>query len=225
MVSNLNAVVLKLGGSVITFKTLPEKPNIDAVRRLSREIAEAGVERLVLVHGGGSFGHPMAQAYASRPLGERLAGLSATHVSMLRLNQIVVSSLLEAGVEAFPLHPSSLLRVRGGRVETLGLDLVQKLLDVGLTPVLYGDVVPDLDGDLRVVSGDVIASTLAVESIVSLHLFSIVEALRNLLNNPNPDDPLNTFAAAEMKYRPDMFEARVRRYIELYARPELAFQE
>jgi len=163
LVSNLNAVVLKLGGSVITFKALPEKPNIDAVRRLSREIAEAGVERLVLVHGGGSFGHPMAQAYASRPRCERLAGLSATHVSMLRLNRIVVSSLLEAGVEAFPLHPSSLLRVRGGRVETLGLDLVQKLLDVGLTPVLYGDVVPDLDGDLRVVSGDVIASTLAVE--------------------------------------------------------------
>jgi len=59
----------------------------------------------------------------------------------------------------------------------------------------------------------------------SLHLFSIVEALRNLLNNPNPDDPLNTFAAAEMKYRPDIFEARVRAYIELYARPEYAFQE
>ena len=59
----------------------------------------------------------------------------------------------------------------------------------------------------------------------SLHLFTVVEALRNLLNNPNPDDPLNTFAAAEMKYRPDIFEARVRRYIELYARPELAFQE
>jgi ubiquitin-protein ligase len=59
----------------------------------------------------------------------------------------------------------------------------------------------------------------------SLHLFSVVEALRNLLNNPNPDDPLNTFAAAEMKYRPDIFEARVRAYIELYARAEYAFQE
>ena len=58
-----------------------------------------------------------------------------------------------------------------------------------------------------------------------LHLITVIGALRNLLNNPNPDDPLNTIAAMEMKFRPDIFKARVRQYIELYARPEKSFNK
>jgi len=192
LVSDLNTVVLKLGGSVITSKAIPERPNVHAVKRLAREVAEASVERLVVVHGGGSFGHPMAQACSRRPGDERLAGLSATHLSMLRLNHLVVSSLLEAGVNAFPLHPSSLLRVGGGRLEGLGLDLVSHLLDAGMTPVLYGDVVPDLDGDLTIVSGDQIASSLAVELQAERLIFCLdVDGIRvgnRILRRVKPED-------------------------------------
>lgn len=59
----------------------------------------------------------------------------------------------------------------------------------------------------------------------SLHVITVIETLRNLLNNPNPDDPLNTIAAMEMKFRPDIFAARVRQYIEMFARPEQALMK
>jgi ubiquitin-protein ligase len=53
---------------------------------------------------------------------------------------------------------------------------------------------------------------------------AVIESLRNLLNNPNPDDPLNPVAAFEYKNRPDLFTARVRQFIEEYASPEQAFR-
>jgi len=59
----------------------------------------------------------------------------------------------------------------------------------------------------------------------SLHIITVIESLRSLLNEPNPDDPLNAIAAMEMKMRPDIFGARVRDYIERYATPEQAFQD
>lgn len=56
----------------------------------------------------------------------------------------------------------------------------------------------------------------------NMHVVSVIEALKNLLANPNPDDPLNTYAAHELKTRPDWFVARVRQYIRAYATPENA---
>lgn len=54
----------------------------------------------------------------------------------------------------------------------------------------------------------------------NMHVVSVIEALKNLLANPNPDDPLNAWAAHEMKNWPDRFIARVRQYISIYATPE-----
>lgn len=59
----------------------------------------------------------------------------------------------------------------------------------------------------------------------SVHVYAIIEALRSLVTDPNPDDPLNGMAAMEMKYRPDMFRAHVLQYVECYATPEQAFYD
>ncbi|MGD8543676.1 MAG: hypothetical protein PVG48_00980, partial [Candidatus Bathyarchaeota archaeon] len=61
---SVKPTVLKLGGSVITNKEKPLTPNLSAIKRLANEISKANVSRLVLVHGGGSFGHPIAKQYA-----------------------------------------------------------------------------------------------------------------------------------------------------------------
>ena len=55
--------VLKLGGSVITVKDKAMTADHDRIRRLSEEIKAAWPLPLVLVHGGGSFGHPVAKKY------------------------------------------------------------------------------------------------------------------------------------------------------------------
>ena len=49
-------ILIKLGGSVITDKNRPLTARLDVVQRLAYEIA-ACEEKVVLIHGGGSFGH------------------------------------------------------------------------------------------------------------------------------------------------------------------------
>ncbi len=49
------------------------------------------------------------------------------------------------------------------------------------------------------------------------NLVDIVESLRFLLSNPNPDDPLNTTAAKEFKNNRKEFERKAKQYIEKYA--------
>ena len=61
-------MLLKLGGSVITDKTQPFTARTDVIERLAREIKNALDERgddlqLIIGHGAGSFGHPLAEKY------------------------------------------------------------------------------------------------------------------------------------------------------------------
>ena len=57
------------------------------------------------------------------------------------------------------------------------------------------------------------------------NLVDVVESLRFLLFNPNPDDPLNTTAAKEMKTMPKEFERKAKLYVEKYATWEALSQE
>ena len=61
---SVKPTVLKLGGSVITDKEKPLTPNLEAIERLATEISRAKVSSLILVHGGGSFGHPVAERHS-----------------------------------------------------------------------------------------------------------------------------------------------------------------
>jgi isopentenyl phosphate kinase len=62
--------LIKLGGSLITDKTLPYTPRLDVLKRLSAEIADARQAdpelTLVLGHGSGSFGHTAAKQHGTR---------------------------------------------------------------------------------------------------------------------------------------------------------------
>ena len=49
-------LILKLGGSVITKKEKKLTPNLEAIKRLAKEIAGAKVFPLIIIHGGGSYG-------------------------------------------------------------------------------------------------------------------------------------------------------------------------
>jgi isopentenyl phosphate kinase len=159
-------LVLKLGGSVVTFKDKIETPNLQAIRRLSREIAEANPPSLLMVHGGGSFGHPYAQAHRLTEgyKGERLqfAGLSQTREAMIRLNNIIIEVLNMAGVPAVGLQPSALITTRAGRISSLNLKPILGVLRLGGVPVLYGDVVVDAEQGFTVLSGDRISAALAI---------------------------------------------------------------
>ena len=58
-------IILKLGGSVITRKdSLTPALDSSNLTRIAREISNSSYNKLILVHGAGSFGHPYAREYA-----------------------------------------------------------------------------------------------------------------------------------------------------------------
>jgi isopentenyl phosphate kinase len=157
--------VLKLGGSVITKKEKPLTANLKTIERLSHEISKAKITRLVLVHGGGSFGHPLAKQYELKEgykAQSQLLGFSKTRQAMETLNKLVVDALLRQKIAAVGLQPSAFIVTKSGRINIMETQPLKKLLEMGLLPVLYGDAVFDFDLGFTILSGDQLTASLAI---------------------------------------------------------------
>ncbi|QZX99356.1 isopentenyl phosphate kinase [Halobaculum rubrum] len=155
--------VLKLGGSVITEKDRPETLDGDALTALSAAIAAADVADLVIVHGGGSFGHHhAAEQGVSASEGIRdVDGVMAVHGAMTTLNRFVLSRLHAQDVPALPVHPLSAAARDADGGLSLMTDQVSTMLDEGFVPVLHGDGVVHAGEGVTVLSGDEIVTALA----------------------------------------------------------------
>ena len=156
-------VVLKLGGSVITDKDAPETVDDDALGAAVDAVAAADPERLVLVHGGGSFGHVAAadRGLSSEAGSHDAADVWAVHDAMRRLNDAVIRRLHDAGVAALPVHPLSVAARGEERALSLPIDSTATLLAEGFVPVLHGDVVGHAGAGATIVSGDELVTRLA----------------------------------------------------------------
>src|SRR5690349_6227413 len=168
--------VVKLGGSVITDKTAEvPTPREDDLRRLAREVAQAGGETIVL-HGAGSYGHPGARKYRLREgLGgpDAVRGAAEVRASVAQLNALVVAALREAGAHPWPLPPSSVATMREGALKRIDWEVFDAALGRGLTPVSHGDVVLDDTIGVSILSADDIAQALARHLHPALVVFAV----------------------------------------------------
>ncbi len=145
-----NCCFLKLGGSLITDKSLPHTPRLEVLSRLAGEIAAARQEnpamKLVLGHGSGSFGHIPARKYGTRQgvqTSEEWRGFIEVWKEAAALNHIVVDALFSAGLPVIALPASASLVASDGQVSVWNLAPLVSALEAGLLPVIYGDVVFD----------------------------------------------------------------------------------
>ncbi|RLF79610.1 acetylglutamate kinase, partial [Thermococci archaeon] len=118
------------------------------------------------VHGGGSFGHPNAREYKIREglMGDvkrKRIGFSKTHQAMLKLNDLTIEVFLEKGLPAYSVSSSSIFLIENGDIIYGDLEILRKLLEKGLIPVLFGDTAVALDKGIDILSGDQIVSYLA----------------------------------------------------------------
>ncbi|MCU4799646.1 isopentenyl phosphate kinase [Halobacteria archaeon HArc-gm2] len=155
-------LVVKLGGSVVTEKTERETVDDDALADAARALA-AFDGSLVVVHGGGSFGHHhAAQHGVSTDEGTRDASSAlAIHGAMVELNRVVVDALQDEGVPALPVHPlSAASRDNDGQL-SLPTAQITGMLDEEFVPVLHGDGVVHAGEGVTVLSGDELVVELA----------------------------------------------------------------
>jgi len=159
--------IIKIGGSVITDKERIFTPRIDVINGIARELSNAlNNWRIVLIHGAGSFGHPLAYKYGLH-LGfkdrNQIIGVAETKLSMIRLSEIVVESLVRHGVSAVPMYPMDFMVMTDFRISRVFIEPIKMLLSLDITPVICGDTVLDVKHGFGILSGDQIASRIASE--------------------------------------------------------------
>ena len=160
-------IIIKLGGSVISDKNSPYSFNREAVEVIAEEVAQFYPEEsFILVHGGGSFGHPNAREYKIREglMGDvkrKRIGFSKTHQAMLKLNSLIVETFLEKGLPAYSVSSSSIFLIEKGEIVYGELEVLRKLLEKDFIPVLFGDTAIALDKGIDILSGDQIVNYLA----------------------------------------------------------------
>lgn len=142
-------IFLKLGGSLITDKSKPYTHRPDVIARLAAEIHNARKQgaKVLIGHGGGSYPHEPAKKYQTQKgltSPESVRGLAIVQDSAARLNRIVVKALLDAGEDAISMQPSSFALSRSCRIVEGFAKPVEKALEAGMLPVVYGDVGFDL---------------------------------------------------------------------------------
>lgn len=178
-----NLVFLKLGGSLITDKTTPRAFIPDVIKRLANEIFAACQARrdlsLVLGHGSGSFGHVPAKEHRTRAgvrTEQEWQGFVEVWREAAALHHIVIDALHQAGLPAISLPASAGLVTQNRRVVEWNITPFQAALQAGLIPVVYGDVVFDLQQGGTIFSTEDLFVYLASRLSPRLILLAGIEA-------------------------------------------------
>lgn len=161
--------VIKLGGALLTEKQQPFTLRPSVLAQVAGEVRacqEAGLlQRLVLVHGVGSFGHPPVLAHKLHKGFQspaQLIHLSDTQNRVMHLRLAVAEAFHAAGVAVSTLLPSSCMTAQDASLHSSYLDGVRGFLGVGMVPLLGGDMLADDRMGFCVFSGDKVAVDLAL---------------------------------------------------------------
>lgn len=144
-------VLLKLGGSLITDKNNPRTLRRETLHRLAGEIASARQQlsslRLIIGHGAGSYAHVSAMKHGTRRgvhTPDQWLGFAEVWWDAATLNRLVMEAFHGAGIPAIALAPSASVTAREGLVSRWDLSPLESALQAGLVPVIFGDVIFDL---------------------------------------------------------------------------------
>ncbi|BDC00232.1 uridylate kinase [Saccharolobus caldissimus] len=135
--------ILKIGGSLITCKDLPRCVRLDIlsiiIADLKRFILENPNVKIILLHGGGSFGHYEASIHDDMRT-------PRTSEAMQELNYIITKSFLKENIRV--------ISVPG---KFYSFEIVMNALNNNLIPLIYGDI--KFDGSI--ISADDISVDIA----------------------------------------------------------------
>ncbi|RLE70999.1 MAG: amino acid kinase [Thermoprotei archaeon] len=172
-------IVLKIGGSVLTDKTLREV-NIrgEVIEKVANEIRELMDEgnRFILLHGVGSAGHvPVKEYELYKGFFDKrqLIGYAIAQNRVNRVRQAVLDALERSGVPGIMFFPSSFIVADKGRIIKIYYEPMVKIAETGIVPVLSGDMVADLTMKLSVCSGDQQAFKMAKVFNADLIIFGV----------------------------------------------------
>ena len=153
-------ILIKLGGSIITNKKKPlsaRRKTIDNILKQIRKIKEP----IIIVHGGGSYGHYWSIRYNmhTKPARYDLKGVSVVKNSMVELNKIILDATVKNRLNPYCLPPTDFMK--GNSSIKSKILAINDMAKSGLVPITYGDALWYGQRKSYILSGDVIMTTLA----------------------------------------------------------------
>ena len=153
-------ILIKLGGSIITNKEKPLSARRKTIDNLVKSLKKIN-EPIVIVHGGGSYGHYWSVKYDMHTKERRydLRGVSIVKNSMIELNKIILDSFLKNKLNPYCLPPTDFMT--GNKPISKKVKEIEKISKSGLIPVTFGDALWYGQNKTFILSGDKIMTYLA----------------------------------------------------------------
>ncbi|KPC78481.1 hypothetical protein ADK82_31135 [Streptomyces sp. NRRL S-4] len=190
------SLVLKIGGSLFSDKSRPgslDEKVFASYAALVADLAKAHPGRIVLVTGGGAFGHGALRGldpddpFAPLPFVQATAGVRWRWVS----------ALTDMGVRALPLQLGAFSTV--DPAHPLGVAVAEEplkaLLAAGVLPVLSGDCLLRPDGSLEAFSSDRTPEVLVRALGETPRVVTLTDVPGVLTGGPGSDDVLELIDA------------------------------
>jgi len=152
--------IIKIGGSALTDKRSGKSYVKEVAERVARELIEG---EYVIVHGVGYIGHKLAKEYKLY-LGYRDNPWEWAYLraKVSEITKEIVSTLTHHGHPAVEVSVPDIMKAREGDIVFFNDEVIRSFVDKGFIPVLHGDGALDSSLGLVVVSGDTIATEIAL---------------------------------------------------------------
>ncbi|QUC64222.1 isopentenyl phosphate kinase family protein [Nitrosopumilus sp. K4] len=167
-------ILIKLGGSIITNKEKPLTPRKKVIENIAKKLKKIN-EPIIVVHGGGSYGHYWSVKYDmhTKPKKYDMHGVAIVKNSMIDLNKIIVDVFVKNKLNPYSLPPTDFMT--GNKPISKKIKEIEKIAKAGLIPVTYGDALWYGEKKTYILSGDKIMTHLSKILKPRLSIFALNE--------------------------------------------------
>lgn len=156
-------ILIKIGGSSITDKTIPYKIREDVIRKIAKDLKKISLDKQIIIsHGAGSFAHTSASIYGGKKGYKSRIGIAKVSRDAAKLNQLLIDVFVEENLPAIYMRPMSMILSKGGKLTKHFFEILEQMVNQGLIPVVYGDVIWDTEWKSTIFSGEKILSEIAI---------------------------------------------------------------
>lgn len=187
--------VIKIGGSLITYKNGYCSPNISKIEEYSKVIKKIYKDnKFIIVLGGGSFGNAVPFKYnISDKYSSNIIDIAEMTTKMFEWVSIFSNTLRKNYIPAYPFQASSLILSTKNTIESTYFEVLSEATEYGMIPVISGDLVfGQKNKDFHIFSSDYIPLALRrefkIERFISL---TDVDGLKKSLNDEGIIEEIN----------------------------------
>jgi len=157
---------MKLGGSLITNKQSNNPKCHKNIMRKIASILSKSKKKIIIVHGVGSYGHPIVKKYNINKgidkTKEQEEAIIKARNQIRILNKILCNEMIEKGIECDSIIPSENIELSNNKIlEKIPKDKFDQILSKNKIAITFGDIVNTKEGNVSVLSGDTLLLKLA----------------------------------------------------------------